>query len=207
MNFKKILAIGAHPDDIEFSCLGLLLKAKFIGANITVFIASNGSAGDPSSGTHRIKESTSALSCLGCHELIAIDTPGVDQNKYEEISNIIRTLILEKSPDLILVHDKNDTHQEHRFLHDIVITASRRVSTSILTYKSVSVTASFSEKFYIDITDFFDIKAIAISKHLSQKNCEYMTDESVQSYHYNWFGRMHGIKYVESYGIEQIIIK
>lgn len=206
MNYKRILAIGAHPDDIEFSCLGLLLKAKDLGANITVFIASNGSDGDQSSGPHRIEESRIALSCLGCHDLIAVDTKGLAPNKYEEISNIIRALILEKSPDLILVHDINDTHQEHRFLHDVVITASRRVPSSILTYKSVSVTASFSEKFYIDITNFFDIKMAAILKHRSQVNHEYMTDESIRSYHRNWFARMHGIKYVESYGVEQIII-
>ena len=60
-NFQKVLAIGAHPDDVEFSCYGYLSKLKDKGAEIAVYIASNGCLGDPTSGPHRLKESEKAL--------------------------------------------------------------------------------------------------------------------------------------------------
>ena len=48
---KNILAIGAHPDDIEISCLGYLLKQnKEKKSRISVFIASSGSLKDSTSG-------------------------------------------------------------------------------------------------------------------------------------------------------------
>ena len=42
---KTILAIGAHPDDIEFSCTGTLLKLKEKGYQIYYIIATNGENG------------------------------------------------------------------------------------------------------------------------------------------------------------------
>ena len=47
--FKNVLAVGAHPDDIEYSCLGFLLKQKNSGANISTFVVSLGSSNDKTS--------------------------------------------------------------------------------------------------------------------------------------------------------------
>lgn len=41
----KVLAIGAHPDDIEFGCGGTLIKLKKLGAKIFMFIATQGELG------------------------------------------------------------------------------------------------------------------------------------------------------------------
>jgi LmbE family N-acetylglucosaminyl deacetylase len=42
---KKILAIGAHPDDVEFGVAGLLLKEIENGAQVKIVICSLGEAG------------------------------------------------------------------------------------------------------------------------------------------------------------------
>ena len=108
---KKILAIGAHPDDIEISCLGYLLKEnKEKKSKISVFIVSNGSLNDPTSGPVRIKESKKALKCIKDLNLNYINKKGIKISDYEKLSNKIRKIILKIKPNEILVHDPNDTN-------------------------------------------------------------------------------------------------
>ena len=139
-NFKRIFAVGAHQDDLEYSCMGMLLRQYNLGSDICVYVASNGSAGDPTSGSSRVNETRESFSFLSNSEIHIRDSSGFSFDQYEELSVNIREILLKFKPDLVLVHDINDTHQEHRLLHDIVITATRRLPVSIFTYKSVSVT-------------------------------------------------------------------
>ena len=92
---KNILAIGAHPDDIEVSCLGYLLKEnKEKNSKISVYIASTGSLGDPTSGNKRIKESQMALKSIKNLTFNYRKNKGIKFSDFEKISNKIRKLIL-----------------------------------------------------------------------------------------------------------------
>ena len=48
MSFKKILAVGAHPDDVELGCSGTLLKYQGQGAHIDVVVCRDDNAPKPS---------------------------------------------------------------------------------------------------------------------------------------------------------------
>jgi two-component system response regulator HydG len=204
INFNRVLAIGAHPDDVEFSCLGYLMKLKENGSKIIVYIASNGSAGDPTSSVNRIDESRNALHCIGA-ELFYRNQSGISIEDYEKISAELRLLILENRPDLILIHSQFDTHQEHKYLRDILMTASRRVPCSIISYKSVSVTVGYEENLFININKYIDKKIEYVRMHKSQRGHEYMSEESIRLFHVNWFAKMRASDYVESFHVEQII--
>ena len=204
INFKRVLAIGAHPDDVEFSCLGYLMKLKENGSKITVYVASNGSAGDPTSSVDRIDESRNALHCIGA-ELVYRNQSGICITDYEKISVELRALILRTKPDLILIHSQFDTHQEHKYLRDIVMTASRRVPCSIFSYKSVSVTVGYQENLYININKYIDKKIEYVRMHKSQRGHVYMSEESIRLFHVSWFAKMRANDYIESFYAEQII--
>jgi len=202
--FKNVLAIGAHPDDIEFSCLGYLLKLKKNGANVKAFVASMGCKGDSTSGLSRIQESRLALENVAS-DFYFNEESGIELTDYELLSVKIRNIILTYKPDLILIHSQHDTHQEHKILRDIVITAARRYPCSIFSYKSVSVTASYMENVFVDVTNEIDEKIKRIRFHKSQGHHEYMSVDFIREYHISWFGKMHGMRYVESYYVEQLI--
>lgn len=205
MKFKRVLAIGAHPDDIEYSCLGTLMKLNRDSSEIFIYIASFGSMGDPTTGPQRKLESVNSFEILKRATIYCREAAGIAPQNYEDISQELRSIILSFKPDLILVHHFSDTHQEHRILHDITLTAARRYTSSILTYKSVSVTSSFVESVYVDISDFLEYKIHALKKHTSQSQRDYMSDQSIRVYHRNWFGYTHGLESVEVFGVEQII--
>lgn len=203
--YKTVLAVGAHPDDVEFSCLGFLMRLKQLGAELTVFIASNGSDGDPTSGAIRLEESGRALACVS-PELIVEDTAGIKYADYEKIAVKLRRIILDRSPDLILIHSEHDTHQEHLYIREMLLTATRRIPCTILSYKSVSVTASYRENFFVDVSEEIEAKINCLSAHVSQAHHEYMSPNFIRQFHVSWFARMRGFEFVESYYLEQTMI-
>lgn len=61
----KLLAIGAHPDDIEFGCAPLLLLEKIAGAEIQLLVLSRGEAGSAGKPEEREQEARAAAAILG----------------------------------------------------------------------------------------------------------------------------------------------
>lgn len=197
---KNILAIAAHPDDIEISCLGYLLKEnKEKKSKISVFIASSGSLKDTTSGINRIRESKKALKCIKDINFNYRSNKGIKISDFEKISNKIRKLIIDINPDEILVHDPNDTHNEHSLVYDIVKTASRRLAINLIRYQSVSSSNSFKANLYIDVKDYLAIKKKSLKFHKSQQFHEYFSDKYIESFHNNFFAYNRGIKISEAF--------
>jgi LmbE family N-acetylglucosaminyl deacetylase len=61
----RILAIGAHPDDIEFACGGILLAEAARGAEIFLALCSRGEAGTNGTPDEREREARCAAGMLG----------------------------------------------------------------------------------------------------------------------------------------------
>ena len=184
---KEILAIGAHPDDIELSCLGYLLKEnREKKSKISVYIASSGSLNDPTSGIKRIKESQRALKCIRNLTFKYGKNKGIKTSDFEKISKNIRKLIIDVNPSEILVHDPNDTHQEHSLIYSIVKTASRRLPINFIRYQSVSSSNDFKANLYVDIKDYLNLKKKSLKLHESQQFHEYFTDQYLDSFHNNF---------------------
>ena len=112
LDVKRVLAVGAHPDDIEIGCLGFLLK---LGANVEkhLYFASFGSAGDPTTGPLRRSESEAACSCLQPASITFRETAGILPSDHIEIMTDLARLLDRRRPDLVLVGSLHDTHQEH----------------------------------------------------------------------------------------------
>jgi len=197
---KNILAIAAHPDDIEISCLGYLLKEnKEKKSKVSVFIASSGSLNDTTSGINRIRESEKALKCINDINFNYRSNKGIKIHDFEKISNKIRKLIIDINPDEILVHDPNDTHNEHSLVYDIVKTASRRLAINLIRYRSISSSNDFKANSYIDVKDYLAIKKKSLKFHKSQQFHEYFSDKYIESFHNNFFAFNRGILVSEAF--------
>ena len=112
---KRILAIGAHPDDIEYGCLGYLMKSAK-DARIRAYVASLGSIVDPTTGPHRRLESQNALAVLDCEDLKFREKAGIEMSDFDQIHEELYELIQSYKPDLILCLGPHDSHQEHRYI-------------------------------------------------------------------------------------------
>jgi len=206
MQFKSILAIGAHPDDIEFSCFGFLLKQQKKGCNIYVFIASPDSRSNGSQDKERIQESINSFSLIPNCIVKFRNTNKILTEDYENLSDQIRDIVLENNIDLVLIHSaKDDTHQEHRLLHDMTISALRRLPINIIEYRSPSIYNGFKTNYIVDIENEYSIKMDAIRKHITQSKMSYMSTDSIKIFNQPWTAKLHNISYAEEFNIIRMV--
>jgi LmbE family N-acetylglucosaminyl deacetylase len=178
MVFKSevILAVGAHPDDVELGCGGTLCAAVQAGKRaIAVFMTKGEQSGVPEV---RVKESTDALCVLGVKEVFFGDFPDADVPSSRKAVEFLEQFAVKYKPDTVLTHTVNDVHQDHRQVGWLSISAFRNVPR-ILAYETPRVSSSFSPNYFIDISNCVDSKWRALKRHLSQETKRYLTYESM----------------------------
>lgn len=160
----NVLAIGAHPDDVEFGCGGTLIKLSRLGAKITIFIATSGDVGGEAE--VRINESKKAAEFLKSKILF-----GGFKDTYlsysRELIQKIESVVKETNPHIIFVNYYEDTHQDHYALSKATITATR-YSRNLLFYEVPSTSASFKPDVFTDVSDVLEEKLKLLLCHESQ---------------------------------------
>lgn len=160
----NILAIGSHPDDIEFGCGGTLIKYAQKGHDVHLLVLTEGGRGGDS--TERRLEQEEAARLLGARQLLwggYQDTEVFpDRDLIQKVEGILHVV----QPDLILVHSGDDTHQDHRHLSSAVVTASR-YTRNVLFYEGPT-TANFTPTVFVDIAPVLPQKLAALGAHTSQ---------------------------------------
>ena len=165
----KILAIGAHPDDIEIFMYGLLSIYKKEGNQVFTMIATDGSKGGSSGGDLlskiRKKEAIEGLKQLS--KPIFLNIADGELGEDSDHRKIIKESILKITPDLIITHSQNDYHSDHRSLS--ILTSSVVSHYIPILYCDTMMGINFNPNFYVDITDYCSLKEEAILKHKTQK--------------------------------------
>jgi LmbE family N-acetylglucosaminyl deacetylase len=171
-----ILAVGAHPDDIELGCGGTISSASKLGKKvIAVFMSRGEHSGNPEI---RPKESLEALSLLGVKEVHFGDFPDAEIPCSTKAIDFLESFYLKNKPETILTHTVNDIHQDHRQVGWASLSAFRN-APQVLAYETPRVTPSFSPTYFVDITNCVTDKWNALKCHMSQKMKRYITYESM----------------------------
>jgi LmbE family N-acetylglucosaminyl deacetylase len=172
----KVLAVGAHPDDIELGCFGSLARHASSGDQVTIFILTAGeSGGDP---VVRKQESKESGAIIGAQVHFADLPDTLVRDDYSSIS-LIEQAILKIKPDIIYTPSHKDRHQDHRNTSRATISAARQVH-EVYMYETPSTVQDFSPQLFVDVTNFFSKKLEAIKKHRSQEQRYYMIHEAVK---------------------------
>ena len=108
-----ILAFGAHPDDVELSCSGLLLIEAKRGKKIGIIDLTEGELGSRGDAFTRKEESTNASEILGVQvrENLGLEDGFFVNDKFSQLKVI--QIIRKYQPDLILCNAPHDRHPDH----------------------------------------------------------------------------------------------
>ncbi len=195
----NILAIGAHPDDIEYGSGGTLLKMKKKErANIYFFVATCGSfsGGAPA----RKKEQEEALDFLGVKEIYWGSFMDTQLTVGRELIDKIEKAIEKSNPDIIFVNYPEDTHQDHRSLAESTIVAAR-YKRKVLFYEDYT-SRKYEPDLFVDIEEVLSDKEKLLKIHKSQVERRYPTGldmiESVRAVA-NYRGFQAKVKYAEGF--------
>lgn len=175
---RRILAIGAHPDDLEIACGATLAKMRDAGHDVYAVVLTCGEAGgDPATRLYEAHHGASFLDVNGVEVLNFNDTALAEQ--VNEITRAIESRIRDYKPDIILTHSAHDQHQDHLAVHQATLRAARNHG-AILCYESPSVTRDFQPTFFVDVDGYLDVKIESIRTHADQRGKAYVSPERVR---------------------------
>jgi N-acetylglucosamine malate deacetylase 1 len=187
LNFQneRVLAVVAHPDDAELLCAGTLARAKEDGANIAVCVLCRGDKGQPKKtianlSAVRRRESMAAAGLLGAQIYFGGNPDGEladDQWRRLKLVEIYRQF----KPTLVLAHDLNDYHPDHRAAGQMAEAASWFCASKGIKTASPAMEAapalwwmdtlnmkSFLPGFYVNVSKQMALKMEMLGCHKSQ---------------------------------------
>lgn len=172
---ERVLAIGAHPDDVEIGCAGALLGHRRRGDDVTVLTLSAGRVGGD--GEARVHESIAAAEVIGA-ELIVGDLPDTRIDPGIETIRLIEAVVQRSRPSIVYVHSRHDNHQDHRAINLAAMSATRGVQ-KVFAYQSPSATNDFTPTRFVPIDAEIGRKVEVLASFSSQRDRSYLEPELV----------------------------
>jgi LmbE family N-acetylglucosaminyl deacetylase len=164
----RVLALGAHPDDLELGAGGLLARLSAQGAEVTMAIVSI-----PSQTMERLAEAHAAAAVIDADlRVVYGEAPcRVEEIPMHELVRRFDQLVGDVRPDLVITHSASDLHWDHGLVNRATLSALRRTPCDLLAFLSspeMNAQARAIGNCFADITDYVDTKLAAIACHTSQ---------------------------------------
>jgi LmbE family N-acetylglucosaminyl deacetylase len=183
----NVLAVAAHPDDIELLCAGTLARYVADGHTVTLVVFTDGSMGDVHLKPRRLasirrKEAAAAAKILGARLL----WPAIcDEHVFPDAAQrrVMIDLLRTADPDVILTHSPNDYHPDHRYVGQLVFDSyfqkglphiprqqrrAGRFAQATIYFMDNVAGLGFLPTEYVDITATMEVKRRMIKCHKSQ---------------------------------------
>jgi LmbE family N-acetylglucosaminyl deacetylase len=211
MNKKIILAIGAHPDDIEIGCGGTIRSLALEGADIFFIVATLGEKcivreiEEKLLFKKRKEESVKAAKCLGVKDIFFLGLPDTNIEHNGASVTAIEKYLKQLEPNFIFTHTKEDHHQDHRNLALATISACRRQKINILHYESPSTAQSFLPLVFNDISETINHKIETLGLFTTQNEKIYLDKEAIKGLA-KYRGYISGYEYAEGFEISRYYI-
>ncbi|MFL5528747.1 MAG: bacillithiol biosynthesis deacetylase BshB1 [Gemmatimonadaceae bacterium] len=180
MQRVDILAIAAHPDDIELLCGGALIRANMLGRSTGILDLAAGELASRGTPEIRAKEAAKAAKVMGVsvRENLGLPDGGI-QNTPEtraKVALVVRRL----RPRIVMTHSLHGRHPDHPIVAQLVrdacfVAGLKKVEPQIAPHRPLKVLHALSYRednqkptFVVDISDALEKKLEAISCYQSQ---------------------------------------
>lgn len=196
-NRQSVLAIGAHPDDIEIGAAGALLAHRAMGHQISILTLSRGARG----GTEatRAGESERAALVLGA-TLYLDDLQDTSISESDPTISVISRVVESVQPTAIYTHSFHDVHQDHRNTYRAAMVAGRDIGR-VYCFQSPSATVDFRPTRFVNIDEHLERKLTAIDAFASQVEMRaYLEPDLIKSTARYW-SRFGGGRYAEAFEV------
>lgn len=207
MNFfgKRVLFLGAHPDDIELGCGALIHQIVQKTDVLCVTLSDNQKNPD----LQNVKiEHIKSMKVLGVPEERVIFGPFITrifQDSRQEILEYFLKLRKDFKPDLIFVHSKQDVHQDHNTMTDEALRAFRGIT--VLGFDVVRSSYGFFPHFLVEVTEEDVSKKIeALTQYKTYQDRYYFNSELTRSIMVR-HGALAEVPFAEGFDILRIVGK
>ena len=202
---KTVVAIGAHPDDLEIGIGGTLAKLRRDGARVVMVVASI-----PKDFDVRFEEAKRGAEILGCEMRLLLDggPRRLEDVKTCDLVGLLDGVIKEYGPAAVLTHSNADFHNDHLLIYNACLPTQRLAPFDFFSYHPTNcrpVPVQFHPRAYVDITDTIDAKMHAIAAHASQFGGRGLDTEMYREFAHMQ-GRMVGVPYAEGLDVNRMLL-
>ncbi|RLG15869.1 MAG: PIG-L family deacetylase [Candidatus Nanohalarchaeota archaeon] len=207
----NVIAICAHPDDIEINCAGTLLKHVAQGDKVVMVSVSDGGTTNYEreivrSSETAVSEAKKAALIIGA-KLYVLNYKALDIPYNHEIISELESLITKHDIDIVYTHWHSHTNQDHRRVSRSVLAAARCVNRVLMWEEGIPHSLCFSgfnPQLYVDVTEHMDKKIEAIRAHESQveKYAEDIVDAITARARYR--GYQMRVRYAECFEVSKL---
>lgn len=192
-----VLAVGAHPDDVELGCGATLARHIAAGHRVVVLVVADGARGSGADARLRYREQSAAAAALG----VDLEWLGLPDGRVGESADhliaAIEQVVRRIHPEVVYTHSPHDSHQDHRATAQAAVSACRDVAR-LLHFESPSTTA-FVPTVFTDVDGFVASKLAALNAHASQVTHSRRVDLEAVEALMRYRGFQGGITYAESF--------
>lgn len=192
----RVLAFGAHPDDLEVGAGGLLARLSQEGAEVTMVVVSI-----PNNTDVRKREAMAGAEIIDADLFVLYEDRPCrveDIPMYELVGRMDR-IVADFRPDLVITHSAGDLHWDHGLVNRATVSALRRTPCDLLAFLSspeMNAQSRAIGQCFADITTTMETKIAAIKAHESQV-AKFDLDSSRDLA--RAMGRLAGYQYAEVY--------
>jgi len=190
---ETVLAVGAHPDDVEIGVGGILAAHRAAGDDIVILTLTRGARGGDAD--LRQHESLAAAELLGAR-LFLKDLVDTEVDGGGPTVRLIEEVVREVRPTVVYTHTRHDRHQDHRAANEATIVATRGVAT-VACFQSPSSTIDFHPNRFVSIDRFIDAKLQLLECFRSQVESRSYLDKDFVTTTARYWSRFGDGAYVE----------
>jgi N-acetylglucosamine malate deacetylase 1 len=202
---KTVLAVGAHPDDIEIGIGGMLARFARAGARTVMAIVSI-----PTEFETRLSEARRGAQILGAELRLMMDggCRRIEDVKSYELVAMLDQLVREFQPAALITHGNTDFHRDHLLVHHACLPTQRLRFFDFFCFHPTQcrpVPIPFHPRVYVDVTDTIDAKMDAIMAHASQFGGRSLPTDIFRDVA-RVQGRMVGVEYAEGVDVMRMLV-
>lgn len=202
LNFDRILCLAPHPDDVEYSMAGTILK--YSDTHFDILCLTEGGYCDQTTSQLRHSEVQNAWNTTDStnYNLFFSDVHVFRERGLDEWIKYIEDEFTSKYDyDSIITTSDSDSHHEHISVSSLAAPLSRVKPYCLIQYKSPSTLDSWVPNFFVNIDDVYHIKYQMVQEFKSQIDKPYFNQKIFEQFHMNFQCQKKGAGVVESYKI------
>jgi len=180
MTSIDILAVGAHPDDVELICGGTLIRAQMLGRRTGILDLSAGELGTRGTREVRAREADRAAKLMGVSVRENLGLPDGGIVNTPETRSRVALVIRRLKPSVVVTHSLHGRHPDHPVVAQLArdacfVAGLQKIApeTPVHRPRKILHALSFREDyqkptFVVDITAAFEKKLEAVAAYASQ---------------------------------------
>jgi N-acetylglucosamine malate deacetylase 1 len=201
---STVLAIGAHPDDLELAIGGTLARLSQAGARVVMAIVSV-----PSDYETRRSEAIRAAAILGCEvRFLMSGAQRIEDIKHYQLVGLLDAQVRELHPAAVLTHCASEYHRDHVAVYNACLSTQRLQYFDFFSFHPTMcrpVPVPFHPRAYVDVSETIDMKMAAIDAHHSQFGQRGIGTEMFRDMA-QLQGRMVGVPYAEGLDVGRMLL-